>query len=191
MIARLYYTGQMAWRYRKQLAHYARGKALHTNTLLDLDPHRLAQDGIQGLILDFDGVLAPHAASKPLAVVEDWLQKAMTVFKPDQFFILSNRPTTARMAYFKSHFPDMMFVYAKRKKPFIDGIQTIVHDRNVAPQQLLLIDDRLLTGLLAAQIAGIQGCYVYYPWIDWKQRPFSESWYWVLRRIERWLLAFF
>jgi len=189
MIARLYYAGQSAWRYREALANYAQDLALQAKTLLDIDLDLLKQKGIQGLILDFDGVLAAHAAPRPLAVMEDWLRKALTVFEPNQLFILSNQPTEARQAYFQTYFPGMSFVYAKRKKPFIDGIQIVLDTLGVAPQTVLLIDDRLLTGILAAQIAGIQGCYVTAPWIDWNKRPFSEAWYYLLRRVERWLLT--
>ena len=189
MIARLYYVGQSAWRYRETLADYAQGLALQAKTLLDIDLDLLKQQGIQGLILDFDGVLAAHAAPRPLAIMEDWLRKALTVFEPNQLFILSNQPTEARQAYFRTYFPGISFVCPQRKKPFIDGIQIVLDTLGVAPQTVLLIDDRLLTGILAALMAGIQGCYVTAPWIDWKKRPFSEAWYYLLRRAERWLLT--
>ena len=189
MIARLYYAGQSAWRYRKALANYAQDSVLQAKTLLDVDLQGLKQQGIQVLILDFDGVLAAHAAPRPLVMMEDWLRKALTVFKPNQLFILSNQPTAARQAYFQAYFPGISFVCPQRKKPFIDGIQVILDTLGVAPQQVLLIDDRLLTGILAALIAGIQGCYVTAPWIDWKKRPFWEAWYYFLRRAERWLLT--
>ncbi|MBP6104216.1 MAG: hypothetical protein KBD23_03085 [Gammaproteobacteria bacterium] len=189
MIARLYYAGQHAWRYRKALANYAQNSVLQAKTVLDVDLDLLKQQGIQGLILDFDGVLAAHAAPRPLAMMEDWLRKALSVFKPHQLFILSNQPTKARQAYFQTYFPGISFVCPQRKKPFIDGIQVVLDTLGVAPQQVLLMDDRLLTGILAALIAGIQGCYVTAPWIDWKKRPFLEAWYYLLRRVERWLLT--
>jgi uncharacterized protein len=189
MIAQLYYIGQSAWRYRKVLAHYAQHSALQAKTLLDIDLEALKKQGIQGLILDFDGVLAAHAAPRPLAVMEDWLRKALTVFEPNQLFILSNQPTEARQAYFQTYFPGIRFVCPQRKKPFIDGIQIVLDTLGVAPKQVFLVDDRLLTGILAALIAGIQGCYVTAPWMDWKKRPFSEAWYYLLRRAERWILA--
>lgn len=189
MIARLYYAGQNAWRYRKGLANYAQDSALQAKTLLAVDLDLLKQQGIQGLILDFDGVLAAHAAARPLVVMENWLRKALSVFEPNQLFILSNQPTKARRAYFQTHFPGINFVCPQRKKPFIDGIQSVLDTLGVAPQQVLLIDDRLLTGILAALIAGIQGCYVTAPWMDWRKRPFSEAWYYLLRKAERWILT--
>lgn len=160
-----------------------------TKTILDLDPLQLKNKGIQLLILDFDGVLAAHAASDPLIRVQDWLEKAVSVFEVNQLFILSNQPTTRRKLYFASYFPEIVFIHPKRKKPYIDGIRLIIDQQGVDPQKVLLVDDRLLTGILAAEIAGIQGCYVRDPWIDWKARPIAESWYYGLRCVEQWLLA--
>ncbi len=179
----------MAWHYRKSLARYARGMASHTQTILDIDPMTLKQQGIEGLILDFDGVLGPHAALKPLASVEAWLLKALAVFEPNYLFILSNKPSASRIAYFKTHFPGIAFVQPKRKKPFIEGIQMILDQLGVAPQKVVLLDDRLLTGILASLIAGIQACYVQNPWVDFRSRPFSESGYYWLRAAERTVLA--
>ncbi len=179
----------MAWQHRKSLSNYARGAALQTQRVLDLEPGSLKERGIQGLILDFDGVLAAHSESRPLASVEVWLQKAVEAFGSRKLFILSNQPTAARVAYFDHYFPGIEVVFAKRKKPFSDGLIFVVNLLGVAPQSVLLLDDRLLTGILAAVIMGVQGCYVRKGCVCWKNRPLIETWYSLLRVLERFLFG--
>lgn len=184
MLNRLRYTLLMAWHYRKILSHYPQDPRAHVCSVLDLEPTVLKQRGIEALILDFDGVLAPHGAPQPLKAVEAWLQKCVDHFS-GRLFILSNQPSIERRAYFEKYFPGIRFVWPKRKKPFSDGVREILGRLSLLPNQILLVDDRLLTGLLVAAIEGLVGCYVTEPWVCFRKRPMAELFYQSLRWIER------
>jgi predicted HAD superfamily phosphohydrolase YqeG len=83
-----------------------------------VDPAELVARGLSVLVLDFDGVLAPHGEDRPLPEIESWLARCAAVFGEERIFILSNRPVPVRAAYFRQAFPGVRFVAGVRKKPF-------------------------------------------------------------------------
>jgi HAD superfamily phosphatase (TIGR01668 family) len=175
----------MAWCHRKILRRYLNDSRLQVQTILDLKALTLKQQGIEALILDFDGVLAAHGAEKPLKAVEVWLKECINHFGPGRLFILSNRPSVARASYFKRYFPEIEFLWLKRKKPFSDGLLDCLSHLSLSPNHVLLIDDRLLTGLLLAAIEGFRGSYVRHPWVCFSKKPMAELFYQCLRWVER------
>jgi hypothetical protein len=48
-----------------------------------------------------------------------------------------------------------------------------------------MVDDRLLTGCLAALVAGARPCYIRQPYISLGQRPLAELFFVLLRWVER------
>jgi hypothetical protein len=48
-----------------------------------------------------------------------------------------------------------------------------------------MVDDRLLTGCLAALEAGARPCYIRRPYIAFRHRPLAELFFMLLRRAER------
>jgi len=100
-------------------------------------------------------------------------------------FILSNKPTEERRIWFREHFPNARFIAAVRKKPYPDGLLAVAELAGVPPHSLLMIDDRLLTGCLAAVVAGVRPVYIRHPFISFGQRPFSELFFIMLRSLER------
>lgn len=160
-----------------------------SNRLIKHDPGHLATAGIQVLALDFDGVLAPHAADQPLQEVIIWLQQASEVFGKDRIFILSNRPFGPRIDWFSKHFSGIRFIGAVRKKPYPDGILRISQISSVPPNKILMVDDRLLTGSLSALQAGARVCYIRNPYQDFGQHPASEAFYSALRKLEQMLVS--
>nr|MBP9764408.1 hypothetical protein [Gammaproteobacteria bacterium] len=69
-----------------------------------------------------------------------------------------------------------------------DTILSILQKTQVSPSELLVVDDRLLTGILAAIIAGVRGCYIVEPLVDLHKHLLSELFIMSLRKLERWLL---
>jgi len=154
-------------------------------TVLDLDPRKLRDEGISVLALDFDGVLAPHGAGAPLASARQWLATCSDVFGEQNIFILSNKPTEERRQWFGRHFPRMRFIGGVRKKPFPDGLDMIGAMSGAAPAAILMVDDRLLTGCLAAILAGARPAYISAPCISFRLRPCAELFFMLLRSAER------
>jgi uncharacterized protein len=58
----------------------------------------------------------------------------------------------------------------------------------VAPENVLMVDDRLLTGMLAAAVAGTSSLYIAQPLADFSYSPVKEAVFATLRSIERWVI---
>lgn len=157
-------------------------------TLLHIKPEQLAAAGITAVALDFDGVLAHHGAAEPLPEATAWLQQCAATIGSANMFILSNKPTEERRSWFASHFPAMRFIAGVRKKPYPDGILHAAALAGVAPHAILMVDDRLLTGCLAASSAGAIPCYIRAPYASYRSRPLAELFFALLRRIEQYFV---
>jgi len=153
--------------------------------ILELDPKTLLMSGIVALALDFDGVLAHHGAPAPLPEAIEWMKRCEVVFGGDRIFILSNKPTEGRRQWFANHFPSLRFISGVRKKPFPDGLNKTGALAGVPLSQILMIDDRLLTGCLAALAAGARPCYIRRPYVSFSHRPLAELFFMLLRQAER------
>jgi len=157
-------------------------------SILELEPKLLSEDKIKVLALDFDGVLASHGAPTPLPAAIDWLQSCQELFGGDRIFILSNKPTVERSRWFADNFPAIRFIAGVRKKPYPDGLVTVAHLAGVSPVSVLMVDDRLLTGCLAALNAGARPCYIRHPFVSYRHRPLAELFFQLLRGTERILI---
>ena len=178
----------MGWQYRRQLRELVVETPV-TGMLLDQEPSTLAENGVQALALDFDGVLAPHAADQPLPEVADWLRRAVAVFGAERVYILSNRPYGPRVDWFATHFPGIRFVSGVRKKPYPDGLKKTGELASVPLSSILMVDDRLLTGCLSALLAGAHPLYIRNPYCSFQTHPAKELFFMLLRWAERCFVA--
>jgi len=174
------------------LGYHQRHKLLQTlestptiASILELEPRQLAADKIKVLALDFDGVLASHGSALPLPEAILWLQSCQELFGEERIFILSNKPTDERSRWFAETFPAIRFIAGVRKKPYPDGLETVARLAGVSPAAVLMVDDRLLTGCLAALNAGARPCYIRHPFVSYRHRPLAELFFQLLRGAER------
>jgi uncharacterized protein len=174
----------LGFTFRKELAQVLRETQPYSS-IANLDPARLAGSGIIALALDFDGVLAPHGFPSPLPEAQEWLARCSEVFGADRIFILSNKPTEARNAWFRDNFPGIRFISGVRKKPYPDGLKKAGDLARVPLSAIMMVDDRLLTGCLAALIAGARPLYIRRPCISFRHRPLAELFFMLLRAVER------
>ncbi len=188
MTFRIFYTIKQAWHFRKKLKQYMIDPSLQLANGSAITLAYLQQRDIRGLVLDYDGVLAAHCEPVPRPEILAWLQELVRAYAPHKIYILSNKPLLERMQYFAQYFPQIMFVKGQRKKPFPDGLQQIMAMSGLSGAQLMLVDDRLLTGILATIIAGTQGCWITHPYVNLKLHPVAELWIMGLRWIERSLI---
>jgi hypothetical protein len=177
----------LGFTFRKELAQVLR-ETPPGSSIVNLDPVRLTGGGITALALDFDGVLAPHGFTAPLPGAQEWLTRCSAVFGADRIFILSNKPTEARNAWFRDNFPEIRFISGVRKKPYPDGLKKAGELARVPLSAIMMVDDRLLTGCLAALIAGACPLYIRRPCISFRHRPLAELFFMLLRAVERFLL---
>ena len=174
----------LGFTFRKKLAQVLR-ETPSGFSITSLDPARLTAGGITALALDFDGVLAPHGFPAPLPEAQEWLTHCSAVFGAGRIFILSNKPTEARKAWFRDNFPEIRFISGVRKKPYPDGLEKAGELAHVPLSAILMVDDRLLTGCLAALVAGARPFYIRRPYISFSHRPLAEMFFMLLRAGER------
>lgn len=153
--------------------------------ILKLDPEALRSSGIAALALDFDGVLASHGSPVPIPEAVAWMKRCEAVFGGERIFILSNKPTDGRKRWFAENFPAMRFISGVRKKPYPDGLNKTGELAGVPLSSVMMVDDRLLTGCLAALVSGARPCYIRRPYVSFGHRPVAELFFWLLRICER------
>lgn len=176
---RVFFTLWQGWKYRQRLRRVSSIDSVTSICLSELDKR-----GVKVLVLDFDGVLAPHGAFAPLPQVEGFLRQACAHYSPHHVYLLSNKPMQKRIQYFAEHFPFIRVIIAK-KKPYPDGLNTIIQQTGEKSEALALVDDRLLTGGLATVLANTQFLYVKNPFVDYAARPIIELFFQSLRYLER------
>ncbi len=154
-------------------------------SVLKLDPANLRDSGAVALALDFDGVLAGHGFPTPYPETVSWMKCCEEIFGGNRIIILSNKPTDGRRQWFAEHFPEIRFISGVRKKPYPDGLIKTAELAGVPISEIIMVDDRLLTGCLAAIVAGARPCYIRKPFISFGHRPFSELFFLLLRSAER------
>lgn len=179
-LRRTFYSLRMLLRHRRQLLALRRQPARH---VLDFPGAEWKACGVLVLALDFDGVLASHGELLPTPEAEAWLRHRIAEFGAENIFILSNKPLPERLAYFAQ--AGVRCISGVRKKPYPDGLLEICRVSGVPAQAVLMVDDRLLTGGLAACIVGAQGAYVRRPYVNLRKRPGVELFFMSLRGLER------
>jgi len=178
------YGLKMGMGHRRQLAEIIRRFHVPQRTVA-VAPEELAARGKTVLVLDFDGVLAPHGDDVPVPEVVEWLRRCTMTLGEERIFILSNRPVPVRADYFHRAFPGIRFVSGVRKKPFPDGLLRVMELSGAVPGQVMMMDDRLLTGVLGACLAGVGVIYITAPYVSLAHRPLHESFFMLLRYAER------
>ena len=181
---RVIFTCLKGWQYRRQLQHVLLAPVTRCRTVCDLTAIGLCAQGVIHLVLDFDGVLAEHGALRPRPEVEAWLDDFCRTWPQKQISIFSNKPLPARAQYFQSRYPQIRFISGVAKKPYPAGLLALIKAEGIAPETVLLVDDRLLTGALAAIQAGVQVMYVEAPFRG-QIYPVHEGFFQGLRQLER------
>ncbi len=163
----------------------AQGPAFSTT---GISPATIKQTGATIVALDYDGVLAPHGVNELGPEILDWMKAVISEFGEANMFILTNKPKPDRIAYIHGKFPRVRFIGAVRKKPFPDGLQAIADVAGCKESDIVLLDDRLLTGGLAALLAGSAFIYVKEPLVSLKRNFVAEVFFILLRYLERQLV---
>jgi predicted HAD superfamily phosphohydrolase YqeG len=72
-----------------------------------------------------------------------------------------------------------------RKKPYPDGMLKIIELSQAKPNEIALVDDRLLTGILATTIAGTHCVYITKAYRRFASQPIRECFFSSLRFLEK------
>lgn len=191
LIKRIGYACLSAFRHRQALLTLYRTSDKRLASIEHLHADRLRAWGVKILVLDFDGVLSAHGEVEVCDKTHQWLTAFLAHWDPKAIVILSNKPFAARREAFSRRYPDIEFHIAQRKKPYPDGLHAIMNQKAVRPNEIVLVDDRWLTGMLAACIAGCQGIHIESPKSNFKKRPVKEMFFAMLRGLENQILRWF
>jgi len=169
---------------RKKLQLILKSNTRVFKSVLDIDVDAFQRLNINVLVLDFDGVLASHGEQLPFKESVTWLQDLQRARPSMPIFIFSNKPMPDRISFFSKNFANIEFLQNFPKKPYPDGLRHVANKTGVNISQVGLVDDRVLTGLLATVLAGCQAIYISQPFISFKKRPIKEVFFELLRKIE-------
>lgn len=183
-MGRFNFTIKMSWNQRKKIKAISQNKHQVKN-VTKLNYVKLKNLGVRYIAFDFDGVLAPHGQPLPDEKIVQWLKLVCDEYNEQNIFILSNKPTVLRGEYFAKYFPHIRFINGVAKKPYPNGLLKIQELAQCKSQELALVDDRLLTGCLACILAGSFPILVTKPYSNYARRPFQESFFGLLRFIEK------
>ena len=184
LFKRILFSLRMMRRYRHALANIVHHSP-RNRQLCQIPPITFKEQGVAILVLDFDGVLAAHGEPYPAPELRPWLRDCIALFGPEQVFVLSNKPLSIRIEEFNRHYPGVRYIAEVKKKPYPDGLQKIMAITGQPPEALMLVDDRLLTGGLAACIANVPMTYITRPYVRLSKRPVQELFFMILRFLER------
>lgn len=167
---------------------YLTSSLYSSNVLIDVSPYYLRKIGIKVLILDFDGVLSSYGETYVL--INDvlfWLKFSLEIYTFENIFIFSNNMTKSRNLLLNKIGINMVINRAK-KKPYPDAIISILYYKNLLYHEIIMVDDRIFTGILAAELANIRGLFIISPYYNLKDNFLKEFFYIILRKIERFVL---
>lgn len=182
MFVRTTYSICKAIIHRNELSRRASCESVEFIT--DINSLMLSNKQIKVLALDFDGVLAPHGYHEPIPAVKQWLGVVIRKGLFKRIYIYSNKPIETRKKYFAINFPEVKFTSEYRKKPYPDGLYEISRLEEIHTREIAIVDDRLMTGILAAIIAGSKSVFVRKPLIDYSKNTIKEVFFATLRFIE-------
>ena len=159
-------------------------KGIHK--LMDLIPEDFKEQGWKGVVLDFDGVLASFNKQKPDLDIIKWVhqlseQGIFVAIHSNNNRILEEK----RQSWLRRNYPDILWMSSRPYKP---NPSTLIHLKQrwkLEGSEIVMIDDRLLTGGKAAYRAGCSFLYIADPLVDRAFEPFAELWLGAVRWIER------
>ncbi len=185
---RWFFALKEGWLHRQELKAFLSDPNKRITSLTNITVERLEKANVAVLVIDFDGVLAPHGAVTPSPEAEKWLRHLSHNLGEQRLALLTNKPFASRLRYFAEQFPSIYVVTGGRKKPYPDGLFQVAEYKGVEMHRVALLDDRLLTGMLATCLSYCQGYYFCNPCRNVWRHPIVELWFSFLRMIERLLL---
>jgi uncharacterized protein len=191
MKIRFWFALKNGWQQRRLLKRFLDQPALQIQNLSDITAQRLDDAGIAILVLDFDGVLAAHGEALMDKSAENWLRQLCNIICEQRVALFTNKPFPERLQYFAEHFPMIYIVSDVPKKPYPDGLLQVANYKGIGIHRIALVDDRLLTGMLATCLAYCQGIYFAHPKRNVCQNPVRELFFSLLRVSERTFIRLF
>lgn len=161
------------------------------HSLLEYSADNFRTMGIEVLVLDFDGVLAEQGSLGLQPRFKQWLDQLHEQMGAHwRIYLWTNCPSCARRALLRQQCPylDTRYFEGHSKKPHPAGLQALSRTLKIDPSRILVVDDRLGTGILAGLLTGTQVVWVTDPVKNIAGQPWTELGFNLLRSVERGLV---
>ena len=122
-----------------------------TESVTDLTPEMLEENGIRLLMLDFDNTIVPYTTSIPTEQMENWLRQMAA--SSVQICVVSNSKRD-RVKIFCAKYGIDCITHAR--KPFSKGIRQCLDRYGIPASQAALVGDQIYTDTLGANCAGVR-----------------------------------
>lgn len=151
---------------------------LRLQSVLELDPPRLGQMGLDALLLDVDCTLKSYRAERPAPEVVEWLDRVRSAGV--RLCLVSNgRGARIRGLAESLRLP----LISTACKPLPCGCRRAIRRLGLDPRRTAMVGDQLFADVMAGRLAGLT-CVLVRP-----IRPEEEPWFTRLKRpLERFLL---
>lgn len=152
----------------------------------DITPELISELGLKALVIDFDGVLGGARSEHCAEQYRDWLIARLK--EGLHLAVHSNNPESVgqdRRQRFLHDFPDILWMPTHPRKPSPSTLQYLKQRWQLDGQQIAMIDDRMLTGGLAAHRASVRFIWVRDAIADYGLAPMLEMGFAGLRLWER------
>jgi HAD superfamily phosphatase (TIGR01668 family) len=126
-------------------------------SLENVNFERLKRDGIESVVIDYDGVIAPYHSTEPAD--PDKVKKLHELEKSFKVAILSNRRGKL-LEVLKETLPDYAVISSERMKPHPDSYMLALEHFGTEPHQTALLEDRLITGTSGGNRVGMNTIWI-------------------------------
>lgn len=186
MIKRLIFTIKHSFIARNKIRSIQYEDKYQIREVTELDLDKLKKNGIEYLVFDFDGVLASHGDLIPKPIIFKWFKNVLFKnYNENNIFIFSNKPNYKRISFFTKFFPKIRFIQGVSKKPYPEGLIKITNMLHCKAHSIAVIDDRILTGILASILAGCFPILITQPYKNYFHHPIQELFFGSLRYLEK------
>lgn len=122
-----------------------------TDSLTDITPELLRQNGLRLLMLDFDNTIVPYTTSVPTPQMTKWL-KEMNALEDIKLCVVSNSHNDRVPRFCREYGLDCI---THAKKPFSRGILECLNRYGIPGKESALAGDQIYTDTLGANCAGV------------------------------------
>ena len=129
--------------------------AMIVDTVTDLTPEFLAQQGIELLMLDFDNTIVPYTTDAATEKMDSWLR---TMAASDVRICVVSNSHNDRVKVFCRGYGIPCITHAK--KPFSKGIRECLERFGMQPTQCALAGDQIFTDTMGANGTGVRSILV-------------------------------
>ena len=125
------------------------------DSVTELTPEFLQNQGIRVLMLDFDNTIVPYTTNIASKEMDTWLKKMLT--SHIQLCVVSNSRNERVKVFCREYGLDCI---TRAKKPFSKGIRECLEKYGAQPRHCALAGDQIYTDTLGANGAGIRAILV-------------------------------